>query len=127
MEQTSAEHIGWLERMHQFMTWKVVGPDFQNPYERQLSIKALSELAGDLDALRRFTQVRGMMDGEEILLVKSLKDLRIKTDHPSLTKLSAEQLGRYFEKTGVNREIEAQLKVIQRECQEELERRKREL
>ena len=124
MQENVNNEQSWLERMHAYLTWKVVGFDFKNPYERKVSDKALEELSRDLDALRKVVRARGLMDGEEIIVIKNLKELVIQTDHPSLSKLRKAELERYLDKCGVRDLFEKQLLVIQEECRSELEARR---
>ena len=116
----------WLERMHAFLTWKVVGLDFKNPYERRVSDKVLAELAESMDSLKKVARARGLMDGEEIIVVKNLKELLIESDHPSLSKLRKADLERYLGSCNVQSEWDRQLADLQQECRTELDRRRAE-
>ena len=124
MEEISDSEPTWLERMHIFLTWKVIGFDFRNPFERTFSDNALRELSTNLEALRKFSGARALMDGEEILAIKNLKDPVIETDHPSLSKLRKADLQKYFDKCGVRKDLERQLLKLQQDCRKELESRK---
>ena len=123
MEDNGATQPNWLERMHSFLTWKVVGYDFNNPYEKKLSDKVLSELASDINALKKFTRARCLMDGEEILSVRNLKELAVETNHPTLSKFRRSDLEQYLDRCGVRAELDRQLHEIQKEIKSELERR----
>lgn len=112
-ENQGTEEQNWLMRMHSFLQWKLVCPELNNPYERKFSEKAIKELSEDLEVLKRYSKIRGLMDGEEIICISDLTKFEISTEHPSLSKLHRNEVKGYLETSGVLKDLEAELRETQ--------------
>lgn len=116
----------WLERMHNFLQWKVIAPKPENPFGPSISDAALKELAEDKDVLRKRIGLRCLLDGDEVLAIKNLISFSYETTHPNLTNLKKKDCHRYLVEYGVIGIIEKELDSIQAYYNELVKRRKRE-
>lgn len=125
IEYKSDESKNWLERMHPFLKWKVVCPEFMNPFGQPMSTKVLLEFATRGDVLMRHVELKGTVDGEEIIILKNItKEINIITNHPAVISMKKAEIKSYIDTSGVLDTINRELSIAQEKYKEELKRRK---
>jgi len=120
----------WLDRMHSFLRWQIIAPKPNVPFGKSISDSVLKELIDSKEALIRLIKMRGMIEGDELVMVggldpKSPRSLTIETDNPSISSLSKADFHSYFERRGVYAWIFKELAEAQDSYKEELARRKK--
>lgn len=123
MSETGQE-TNWFERMHTLLNWKIVFPDASNPFKPPMTDKVLNELATQVDILKKNTQVRFLLDGEEIASLTDLAALTLKTDHPMLKKMAKAEVRKYLESSGLLQTFDREIATAQAGYLQELARRK---
>jgi len=115
----------WLERMHSFLEWKVTCPECNNPFGTPMSTNVLIEFAKNREMLLRYVELKGNVDGEEIITLKNVtKDIEIITNHPAVIGMKKSQIKDYVMNSGVLKKIENQLLEAQAKYLGELKKRK---
>jgi hypothetical protein len=115
----------WLERMHSFISWKVTFPECNNPFGAPMSDKVLIEFATKSEALLKYAELKGTVDGEEIILLKNItKEVEIKSNHPAVVTMKKSDVKNYLKKVELQKLVEAQVPAAQKMYQEEIQRRK---
>ncbi|NMC62946.1 MAG: hypothetical protein GYA55_07230 [SAR324 cluster bacterium] len=120
----------WLDRMHSFLRWQIIAPKPSVPFGKSISDSVLKELIECKEVLIRLIKMRGMIEGDELVMVggldpKSPRSLTIETDNPSISSLSKADFHSYFERRGVYTWIFKELEETQKSYKEELIRRKK--
>ena len=123
------EEANWLDRMHDFLRWQVLPPKAHVPFGKTLSDSVLEELAQRKDVLMRYVKLRGMIEGDELVLVGGIdpatpRALIIETDHPNIASLSKADFHDYFIRRGIYELISRELEIAQNEYRHELRVRK---
>lgn len=115
----------WLERMHSFISWKVSFPECNNPFGAPMSDKVLIEFATKSEALMKYAELKGTVDGEEILLLKNItKEVDMKSNHPAVVMMKKSDIKNYLKKVELQKLVESQLPEAQKYYMEEIQRRK---
>jgi len=115
----------WLERMHSFISWKVTFPECNNPFGAPMSDKVLIEFATKSEALLKYAELKGTVDGEEIIILKNItKEVEIKSNHPAVVTMKKSDIKNYLKKVELQKLVEAQVPGAQKIYQEEIQRRK---
>ena len=115
--------INWLLKMDEYLNWKIVGPDINNPYAAPLSTATVASLAREKDALKKLFVLRCLCEGYEVLLVRNLTHPSIETDHPCLSGMSKQKLFEFLGEKGISEKIEAEVDRVQQEFLDELSKR----
>ncbi len=125
LESSGEDTKTWLERMHPFLVWKVVSPEFNNPFGEPMSTKVLIEFATKKDILLRHIELKGTVDGEEIIVLKNItRSIDVVTNHPAVSSMKKAEIKAYIDTSGVFEKIEDEIKIVQQKYVDELKRRK---
>lgn len=119
----------WLDRMHDFLRWQVIPPKAAVPFGKTLSDSVLQELSERKDVLIRYVKMRGMIEGDELVMVGGLdpytpRGLTVETDHPNIASLTKADFHDYFIRRGIYDLISRELEAAQSAYRDELRRRK---
>lgn len=115
----------WLNRMHPFLEWKVIVPDCNNPFGTPMSNNVLIEFATRKDVLLRHVELKGNVDGEEIITLKNItRDIDVITNHPAVITMKRSDIKSYIQNSGVLKIIDVHLLEAQSKYLAELKKRK---
>lgn len=116
----------WFEKMEGYLNWKIITPDLSNPFRPYMSDKALSDLSESEDRIRKLFDIKCFCDGYEIFTLKNYLAPRCVTEHPSLTKVTVDEVMALLEVQGVTQKVEEELEKVKIGISEELQRRQKE-
>ncbi|MBN8550072.1 MAG: hypothetical protein J0M12_12210 [Deltaproteobacteria bacterium] len=108
----------WFQLMDGYLIWKVVPPDYNNPFKPPVSEQVLHELVSRRSALRRVCKLKCLCEGFEMMTFDNLDDPGFFTDHPCISAMGTHGVLTYVFGSEVNVEIEEQLDKIEREMRE---------
>lgn len=92
----------WLDHMTGYLTWKVSGPDINNPYKQPPTVPFLRRMLVDEGFLMSHVTVRCTCDGHEVMLLTNPTCPRIQSDHPSVSSLSTNKIMEYMLKNKID-------------------------
>ena len=120
----------WLDRMHEFMRWQIIPPKASVPYGRSLSDSVLDEFIKNKDVLIRQIRMRGMIEGDELVMVAGLdpntsRNLIIESEHPNISSLTRMDFHEYFIRKDVYKWIYKELDTAQAAYKDELSLRRK--
>jgi len=102
-----------------------VVPDCCNPFGPPMSNKVLIEFATRRDVLLRHIELKGNVDGEEIITLKNItREVEVITNHPAVSSMKRTDIKNYIQKSGILKQIEKNLIEAQTKYLAELKRRK---
>ncbi len=113
----------WFHKMDGFLNWKIIPPDFNNPFKPPLPDRVLVELVSRKEVLMTLFNLRCLCDGHEVLLVRNLASPLMLTDHPCISQLTRNQVFDYLEEQGIDRKIGEEVERVRQEIREELQKR----
>ena len=124
-EPLNEESGSWLDRMHAFLEWRVVVPEFDNPFGTPMSDSVLMEFATRKESLLKHVELKGNVDGEEIITLKNIsRDVDVITNHPAVIMMKKGDIRNYIKNSGLQKIIEDNLNQAQSKYLAELKRRK---
>ena len=113
----------WFQKMDGLLDWKVIGPDIYNPFQKPFSDSALSELIDNKEKLKGLLDIRCLVDGYEVMIVRNLAAPRIRSDHPCIAAMPKWEILEAMEAQEVHAKVSETLDKIQGQMREEMERR----
>ncbi len=103
----------WFEKMDGYIQWKVVPPDYNNPFKPPVADHILRELTQRRRSLRRVCKLKCLCDGFEIMSFDNLDAPSMFTEHPCISKMGISKVLDYVGGSNVHLLIEAQLERIE--------------
>ncbi len=124
-KEPKEESGSWLERMHTFLEWRVVIPEFDNPFGVPMSDNVLIEFATKKEVLLKHIELKGNVDGEEIITIKNIsKDVDVVTNHPAVIMMKKNDIKNYIKNSGLQKIVEENIASAQAKYIKELQRRR---
>ena len=114
----------WFELMNGYLQWKVVPPDYNNPFKSPVAENVLRELVHKPAALKRVCKLKCVCDGYEMMSFDNLEDPAVITEHPCISAMGPLAVIDYVSRSEVRAEIEEQLEKIEIGMRELLEQRR---
>lgn len=113
----------WFELMSGYLHWKVVPPDYNNPFKTPVADKVLRELTHKRAALMRVCKLKCVCDGYEMMSFDNLEDPNIFTEHPCISAMGTSAVLDYVSRSEVHDDIQQQLDRIETAMREFLHER----
>ncbi|MBX7144241.1 MAG: hypothetical protein K1X79_07300 [Oligoflexia bacterium] len=113
----------WFHQMEGYLQWKVIAPDYNNPFRQPVPDHVLIELLKHRSALRRVCSLRLLCEGFELMAFDNLEAPAVLTDHPCILALGVHRILDYINASEAQRVIEEQLDRIARGISELLDER----
>ena len=113
----------WFEKMEGYIQWKVIPPDYNNPFKPPVAEHILRELTQRRRALRRVCKLKCLCDGFEIMSFDNLDAPSMFTEHPCISKMGISKVLDYVGASNVHGLIEEQLERIELDMRSLLEDR----
>ena len=101
MEKKNSPELTWLLKEHSVLRWRLIGPDFRNPFDAGSSDEKLQEYAGDRSALLSACRAQAYLDDSMVLQITDLSTLEFDSVHPNLVTLQRQDLESYLKTSGV--------------------------
>lgn len=114
----------WFELMSGYLQWKVVPPDYNNPFKTPVAENVLRELVHKRNALKRVCKLKCVCDGYEMMSFDNLEDPAVCTEHPCISAMGSSAVIDYVSRSEVNAQIQEQLERIEQAMRELLEQRR---
>jgi len=121
-----SDNATWFEKMGDAIMWKVVAPDFHNPYQIPFTDRALVDLSSSEQARLKACDVRVLCDGYEVLSIKNLYSPQVFSSHPCISVMPRNKILDELKNETVAFHIKAELEKLQFQATEELSRRQAE-
>lgn len=102
----------WFHHMEGYLQWKVVAPDYNNPFKQSVPDHILLDLIKHRAALRRVCGLRLLCEGFELMSFDNLEAPTIATDHPCILALGVNKILDYINTSDAQKFIEEQLERI---------------
>lgn len=116
----------WFEKMEGYLLWKVVPPDYKNPFKPPVAEHILRELIQRRRALRRVCKLKCLCDGFEIMTFDNLDAPSMFTEHPCVSVMGINGVLNFLSNSPVSGLIEEQLDRIELDIRSLLEERESE-
>ena len=117
------KEASWLEKMGDAIKWKVIAPNFANPYQIPFSDVALYDLANNPQARLKACDLKCLCDGYEVMSMKNLSSPMLFTSHPCLSAMPRSEILEYINGKEIQDNINSELEKLKTLAQEELDRR----
>ncbi|MCB0319390.1 MAG: hypothetical protein KDD60_00610 [Bdellovibrionales bacterium] len=114
----------WLEKNHDNVEWRLVGPNFRNRFDSSVSESRLEEYVRDRELLWENCSAQCFLDDACIIRITDMTFFEYETNHPNLIGIEQEDVRRYLETQGVIEEMRKELDKMLDLCARELEARR---
>jgi hypothetical protein len=111
--------------MQGYLQWKVVPPDYNNPFKPPVSEDVLVELVRRRNSLKRVCKLKCLCEGFELMTFDNLENPSMFTEHPCITAMGMNAVMNYMSQSDVESLIEDQLERIEQDIRGLLDERTR--
>ncbi|MCB0339800.1 MAG: hypothetical protein KDD53_09350 [Bdellovibrionales bacterium] len=114
--------LNWLIENHQNIEWQLLCPAVNQPFKPPLADKVLLSLSTDPTILRKYSELRGLVDGLEVITIR-LHNSTALGESSEVKALTTQQISSYLNQREVSDLLTVQLQKQSDQYREELAKR----